>query len=323
MYGDDIMLVQSYSSRTMRCKCQKCTLVCTGACWCMVEDAVSGSNIQWICTGILLDNEATCFWLVSHGNLKIINSCWLHNNSITTLKMHCIACYLVLCNACVSSTMSGAYKVFTVLVYFLCRVMSKTTKNPCIKITFLYFRIKVLFFQNSNWYYWTPWLWKCGWRHQNHKPMSNRNEEIVNFIFLMAAILNCHFEIFLCKIQLGNKQIRIQQVKKHKTKFVTNFYPKLPLALLKNVFSHIRPSLFNADPPLKQNWVIVPCLLWLPYEWRFMPRKVTTRITGYIGPIVKWCWTTVCDAWPTLFQPKPFRLLTTNIIVDIFFSEYF
>ena len=30
-------------------------------------------------------------------------------------------------------------------------------------------------------------------------------------------------------------------------------------------------------------------------------------------------WATVCDAGPTLFQPKPFELLITNIIVNIFF----
>ena len=31
----------------------------------------------------------------------------------------------------------------------------------------------------------------------------------------------------------------------------------------------------------------------------------------------------ICDAWPTLMQPKPFKLLTTNIIVNIFFFKTF
>ena len=44
---------------------------------------------------------------------------------------------------------------------------------------------------------------------------------------------------------------------------------------------------FDAGPTLKQNKVIVQCLLWLPYGWRFIPRKATTQITRYIGPIVK------------------------------------
>ena len=60
----------------------------------------------------------------------------------------------------------------------------------------------------------------------------------------------------------------------------------------------------------------------LTYGWRIMP-KATTGITRYIGPIVKQCWATVCDAGPTLFQPKPFKLITTNIILNIFFFSRF
>ena len=33
-------------------------------------------------------------------------------------------------------------------------------------------------------------------------------------------------------------------------------------------------------------------------------------------------WATVCEAGLTLFQPKPFKPLTTYIIVTIFFSEH-
>ena len=35
------------------------------------------------------------------------------------------------------------------------------------------------------------------------------------------------------------------------------------------------------------------------------------------------CWATICDAGPTLFKPKPLKLLTTNIIVTIFFLNTF
>ena len=48
-------------------------------------------------------------------------------------------------------------------------------------------------------------------------------------------------------------------------------------------------------------------------------RRQKHRITRYIGPMLMKCWATVGDAGPTLFQPKPFNLLTANIIVTIFF----
>ena len=66
----------------------------------------------------------------------------------------------------------------------------------------------------------------------------------------MAAILNRHFETFPCKIQVGNKQISIQQVKNHKNKFVTNFYLKMHLAL----FSHLGPSL-HKEIWISQNYM--------------------------------------------------------------------
>ena len=50
-------------------------------------------------------------------------------------------------------------------------------------------------------------------------------------------------------------------------------------------------------------------------------RRQKHQITRYIGPILMQCWATVCDARPTLSQPKPFKLLTTNIIVTIFFEH--
>ena len=48
-----------------------------------------------------------------------------------------------------------------------------------------------------------------------------------------------------------------------------------------------RSIVFDAGPTLKHIWVIVSCLLWLPYGWRFIPWKATTWITRYIGPILK------------------------------------
>ena len=44
----------------------------------------------------------------------------------------------------------------------------------------------------------------------------------------MAAILNCHFEVFPQKSQRGNKQIRVQQVQIDKNGYITNFYPEMP-----------------------------------------------------------------------------------------------
>ena len=38
-------------------------------------------------------------------------------------------------------------------------------------------------------------------------------------------------------------------------------------------------------------------------------RKVTTKITRYIGPMLMECWATICDAnMLLLFQPYPFRI---------------
>ena len=56
-------------------------------------------------------------------------------------------------------------------------------------------------------------------------------------------------------------------------------------------------------------------------ELHYMPHcpTTTTQITRYISSIVKLCRSTVSDAGPTLFQPKPFKLSPTNIIVHTFF----
>ena len=59
--------------------------------------------------------------------------------------------------------------------------------------------------------------------------------------------------------------------------------------------------------------------------WRFYRclKKGNYPNNTYIGPIVKYCWATVCDAGSTLYLPRPFKLLNTNIIVNVFFSEHF
>ena len=43
-----------------------------------------------------------------------------------------------------------------------------------------------------------------------------------------------------------------------------------------------RSIVFDAGPILKQDWVIVPCLLWLPYRWSFMPDD--TLLWNNVGP---------------------------------------
>ena len=46
---------------TMRWKCQKCKLLCTGACRYMAEDTVvSIITVNKLCTGTLLDNRTIC-----------------------------------------------------------------------------------------------------------------------------------------------------------------------------------------------------------------------------------------------------------------------
>ena len=74
------------------------------------------------------------------------------------------------------------------------------------------------------------------------------------------------------------------------------------------------PTVFDAGPSLKQHWVIVPCFLTAALcWWRFnIPAPETPDST------INWPNADVCDAGPTLFQPKPFKLLTTNIIVNIY-----
>ena len=72
---------------------------------------------------------------------------------------------------------------------------------------------------------------------------------------------------------------------------------------------------FNLETELGDCSVFFLTAIWVT----LYPRKATSQITRYIGPIVKYCWATVCDAGPTFFHPKPFKLLTTNLIVNIFF----
>ena len=48
-------------------------------------------------------------------------------------------------------------------------------------------------------------------------------------------------------------------------------------------------------------------------------RRQKHHITRYISTMLMQCWATVCDAGPTLFQPKPFKLLTTKYNLEYFF----
>ena len=77
---------------------------------------------------------------------------------------------------------------------------------------------------------------------------------------------------------------------------------------------------FDAGPSLKQPWVIVPCFLTAALcWWRFNIPAPETPDNTIHWPNADVMWATVCDTGPTLFQTKPFKLLTTNIIVTIFF----
>ena len=101
----------------------------------------------------------------------------------------------------------------------------------------------------------------------------------------------------------------------------TNLSPGLLLAQTRGI--QCWPTFFDAGPSLKQHWVIVQCFLTAALcWWRFTFRRHKHQITRYIGPMLMWCWATVCDSGPTLFQPGPLKLLTTNIIVNIYFSEH-
>ena len=82
-----------------------------------------------------------------------------------------------------------------------------------------------------------------------------------------------------------------------------------------------RSIVFDSGPTLKQNWVIVPCLLWLPYGWRFtmftcMPRKATTWITRHIWANCEIMLDHRLRRWANIIptKTKALKFLTTNII---------
>ena len=105
----------------------------------------------------------------------------------------------------------------------------------------------------------------------------------------------------------------------------TNLSPGLLYTLHKHVA--FNQCCFNIDPQfstLARHWNTIGWLYRLFWLLHYAGDTLTSRHhkhqkTRYIGPMLMWCWVTVCDAGPTLFQPKPFKLLTTNIIVNIFF----
>ena len=75
---------------------------------------------------------------------------------------------------------------------------------------------------------------------------------------------------------------------------------------------------FNVDPQsstLARHWNSIGWLHRVFWRLHHAGDALTSRRQKH--QITRWA--TVCDAGPTLFQPKPFRLLTTNIIVNIFF----
>ena len=83
---------------------------------------------------------------------------------------------------------------------------------------------------------------------------------------------------------------------------------------------------FNADPhhssTLDRHWNIIG---WLYRVFWLLHYAGDTKhqITRYIGPMPMQCWATVCVNGPAIFQPNPFKLLATNIIVNIFFLNTF
>ena len=108
----------------------------------------------------------------------------------------------------------------------------------------------------------------------------------------------------------------------------TNLSPGLLYTLCKHVaFNQCR---FNVDPQSStptRHWNSIGWLYRVSWLLHYAGVALTSRcrkhqITQNIGPMLLFCWTTVCDAGPTLFQPKRFKLLTTNIIVTIFFWTF-
>ena len=107
----------------------------------------------------------------------------------------------------------------------------------------------------------------------------------------------------------------------------------LSLGLLYTLRKHVafNQCCFNVDPQsstLARHWNSIGWLYRVFWLLHYAGETLTSRRqntrwhdTFRAYPMLMKCWATVCDAGPTLFQPKPFKLLATNLIVNICFSE--
>ena len=108
----------------------------------------------------------------------------------------------------------------------------------------------------------------------------------------------------------------------------TNLSPGLMCTLRKHVA--FNQCCFNVDPQsstLARHWNSIGWLYRVFWRLHYAGDALTSRgqkhqITRYIGPMLMYYCDIVCDAGPTLFQQKPIKLLTANIIVNIIISEH-